>query len=105
LLNSQRFNDLLGDLAERYDYVLLDSPPTVTFTDARTISASSDLTVMVVRTNQLNRRMFQIACDGLTTVGANLCGLILNSGQDQDRSNRILASTPLASRKAERVLT
>ena len=43
------FNDILGDLAERYDYVLLDSPPTVTFTDARTISASSDITLMVVR--------------------------------------------------------
>jgi polysaccharide biosynthesis transport protein len=104
LLNSERFIDLMGDLAERYDYVLVDSPPTVSFTDARTISASSDLTMMVVRANQLNRRLFQIACDGLTTVGANLCGLIINSGQDQDRSNQILEQTIIQSRLHEHAL-
>ncbi len=104
LLNSERFIDLMGDLAERYDYVLVDSPPTVSFTDARTISASSDLTMMVVRANQLNRRLFQIACDGLTTVGANLCGLILNSGQDQGRSDQILEQSIMQSRRREHVL-
>ena len=89
LLNSQRFIDLLGDMAERYDYILIDSPPTVTYTDARTISASCDVTMMVARTEVLNRRMLQIAAEGLTIVGANLCGLVLNSGQDDERSEEI----------------
>jgi len=79
----------LGDMAERYDYILIDSPPTVTYTDARTISASCDVTMMVARTEVLNRRMLQIAAEGLTIVGANLCGLVLNSGQDDERSEEI----------------
>jgi succinoglycan biosynthesis transport protein ExoP len=89
MLNTQRFTDLLGDLAERYDYVLIDSPATVTFTDARTISASADLTLMVIRADQLNRRMFQMACDGLTNVGANLCGVVLNTGMADMRADSL----------------
>jgi capsular exopolysaccharide synthesis family protein len=105
LLNSQRFTDLMGDLAERYDYVLLDSPPTVTFTDARIISASCDLTLMVVRVNQFNRRMFQIGCEGLTNVGANLCGLVLNSGETRARVERRLESETADNRRETRVLS
>jgi succinoglycan biosynthesis transport protein ExoP len=86
LLNSQRFVDVLGDLAERYDYVIIDSPATVTFTDARTISAFCDLTMMVIRTDRVSRRLIQIARDGLTTIGANLSGIVLNSGQAPGRS-------------------
>jgi capsular exopolysaccharide synthesis family protein len=105
LLNSQRFSDLMGDLSERYDYVVLDSPPTVTFTDARIISASCDLTLMVVRVNQFNRRMFQIGCEGLTNVGANLCGLVLNSGEARPHIERSLVNDAIEKRRETRVLS
>jgi succinoglycan biosynthesis transport protein ExoP len=91
LLNSQRLIDLLGDLSEQYDYLLIDSPPTVTYTDARIIAASCDITMMIVRSDQLNRRLFELAREGLTTIGANLCGVILNSGLEPERSDDILA--------------
>jgi capsular exopolysaccharide synthesis family protein len=103
LLNSQRFIDLLGDLSERYDHVVIDSPPSVTFTDSRIISASADLTILVVRSDQINRRMFELAMEGLNSVGANVCGMVLNSGLDEERSAHIFesASRPAPSMAAE----
>src|SRR5205814_6247558 len=82
LLNSQKFMDVLSDLADRYDYVLLDSPPAVTFSDARTIAASCDLTLLVIRPDIANRRLFDLAREGLTNVGANISGVVLNHGMD-----------------------
>ncbi|MBV8782207.1 MAG: CpsD/CapB family tyrosine-protein kinase, partial [Phycisphaerae bacterium] len=82
LLNGQNFIDLLGDLAERYDYVLLDSPPAVTFTDARTIAASCDATLMVIRGKAVNRPVFERARQGLMNIGANLAGVVINGETD-----------------------
>jgi polysaccharide biosynthesis transport protein len=82
LLNGQAFVDLLGDLAGRYDYVLLDSPPALTYSDARTMAASCDATLMVVRAGQINRQLFERAREGLVNVGANIAGVIINSESD-----------------------
>ena len=82
LLNGQPFIDLLGDLAERYDYVLLDSPPALSYSDARTMAASCDATLMVVRAGQINRQLFERAREGLVNVGANIAGVIINSESD-----------------------
>jgi capsular exopolysaccharide synthesis family protein len=79
LLNGQAFIDLLGDLAERYDYVLLDSPPVLSCSDARSMAASCDATLLVVRAGQINRQLFERAREGLVIVGANIAGVILNS--------------------------
>ena len=83
LLNGQAFIDLLGDLAHRYDYVLLDSPPVVTFTDARTIAASCDATLLVIRGQAVNRPLFNQARQGLINVGANLAGVVINADGEQ----------------------
>ena len=83
LLNGQAFIDLLGDLAHRYDYVLIDSPPVITFTDARTIAASCDATLLVIRGRAVNRPLFNQARQGLINVGANLAGVVINSDGQQ----------------------
>jgi capsular exopolysaccharide synthesis family protein len=97
LVNSERLNDLLADLAERYDYVLLDSPPSVAFTDARTLSASVDITLLVQRADVLNRRIFDIAREGLVNIGANLCGIALNLGLGQSLRSAFLDDVELHS--------
>jgi capsular exopolysaccharide synthesis family protein len=86
LVNGQAFIDLLGDLAERYDYVLLDSPPALTYSDARTMAASCDATLMVVLAGQINRPLFERAREGLVNVGANIAGVIINSESDASDS-------------------
>lgn len=78
LLNSPRFVELMDELADRYDHVVIDSPPVLAVTDARVIAASTDVTVLVLRADRADRRRSEAARDGLVGVGANLLGLIMN---------------------------
>jgi capsular exopolysaccharide synthesis family protein len=78
LLNSPRFVELMDELADRYDHVVIDSPPVLAVTDARVIAASTDVTVLVLRADRADRRQSEAARDGLVSVGANLLGLVMN---------------------------
>jgi succinoglycan biosynthesis transport protein ExoP len=78
LLNSPMFNELLEVLADRYDQLIIDSPPVMGIADARIIAASCDLTVLVLRSEKSTRRVSELARDGLSSVGANLLGIIIN---------------------------
>jgi capsular exopolysaccharide synthesis family protein len=81
VLNSQRFIDLLEELTERYDRVIIDSPPLLAVTDARIISASADATVVVLRAGKTNRKLSEGALDGLGSVGAKVLGVVVNDVQ------------------------
>jgi capsular exopolysaccharide synthesis family protein len=78
LLNSPMFSELLEVLSDRYDQVIIDSPPVMGIADARIISASCDLTVLVLRSEKSTRRVSELARDGLLSVGANLLGIVIN---------------------------
>jgi capsular exopolysaccharide synthesis family protein len=78
LLNSQAFLDLVEMLAEKYDHVVIDSPPLLAVTDARIIAASADATVLVLRAGKSNRKLSELSIDGLVSVGAKLLGAVVN---------------------------
>jgi len=78
MLNSPMFNELLEVLSERYDQVVIDSPPVMGIADARIIGAASDVTVLVLRAEKSTRRISELARDGLGSVGANLLGMVIN---------------------------
>jgi capsular exopolysaccharide synthesis family protein len=78
LLNSPRFVELMDELADRYDHVVIDSPPVLAVTDARVIAASTDITMLVLRADRADRRLSEAARDGLVGVGAHLLGLVMN---------------------------
>jgi capsular exopolysaccharide synthesis family protein len=78
LLNSPRFIDVIDELMDRYDHVVIDSPPVMAVTDSRIMAASCDVTVMVLRADRADRKLCEMARDGLAGVGANLLGLVMN---------------------------
>ncbi len=78
MLNSPMFNELLEVLSERYDQVVIDSPPVMGIADARIIGAACDVTVLVLRAEKSTRRVSELARDGLGSVGANLLGIGIN---------------------------
>lgn len=78
ILNSPEFNEILGDLASRYDQILLDSPPVQAVTDARIISAACEVTLLVLNADRSSRKTAETARDSLLAVGANLLGIIVN---------------------------
>ena len=65
-------------LAEKYDHVVIDSPPLLAVTDARIIAASADATVLVLRAGKSNRKLSELSIDGLVSVGARLLGAVVN---------------------------
>jgi succinoglycan biosynthesis transport protein ExoP len=77
-LNDPAFNDYLNELADRYDIVLVDSPPVTAVADARIIAASVDATLLVIRPTVSTRRQAAESRDGLRSVGARLVGVAVN---------------------------
>ena len=78
LLNSQKFIELIEGLSEKYDHVIIDSPPLLAVTDARIIAASADATLLVLRAGKSNRKLGELSIDGLVSVGAKLLGAVVN---------------------------
>jgi capsular exopolysaccharide synthesis family protein len=78
MLNSEAFTSLLRELANRYDQVVVDSPPIAPVTDARILGAACDATVLVIRAEKTSRRVAEHARDALGSVGAVLLGVVVN---------------------------
>ncbi|HET6248280.1 MAG TPA: polysaccharide biosynthesis tyrosine autokinase [Tepidisphaeraceae bacterium] len=78
LLNGPMFSELLEMAAEKYDHVIIDSPPVMGLADARIIAASCDLTLLVLRADKSTRKLATLARDGLNGVGAHVLGVIVN---------------------------
>jgi polysaccharide biosynthesis transport protein len=78
LLNSETLNELLTGLGERYDQVVIDSPPILPFADARILAASCDATLLLLRIGRTSRSASQASRDGLVSVGGNILGIVVN---------------------------
>ena len=86
MLNSQAFQDVMAELAERYDHIILDSPPVMPVTDARILGATADITLLVLRAERSHKRAAERARDGLVSVGASILGAVVNAvPRSQDR--------------------
>ncbi|GAB6122596.1 tyrosine-protein kinase family protein [Dysgonomonas termitidis] len=57
LLLSNKFSELLDSLKEKYDYVFLDCTPAEIVADASIVGKITDLTIFVVRSGLMDRRM------------------------------------------------
>jgi capsular exopolysaccharide synthesis family protein len=84
MLNSERFATILATLGRHYDYVLLDSPPVTSVSDARILGAMCDATILVIRAGKSTRGNSVQARDSLLSVGAKLLGLVVNDVRGKD---------------------
>ncbi|MHC4301471.1 MAG: polysaccharide biosynthesis tyrosine autokinase, partial [Planctomycetota bacterium] len=78
LLNSDACSETLKALCERYDRIVIDSPPVGPVADSQILAAVCDVTLLVVRAEKSTRRQAQHARDSLLSVGAQLLGAIVN---------------------------
>jgi len=83
LMLSQNMHDVIQNLAERNDFVLLDTTPTVGFGSALSLAPLVDLVLMVARARG-DAGPVQQALAALTDVGANVGGVIVNDIYPQD---------------------
>jgi capsular exopolysaccharide synthesis family protein len=78
VLNSDAFAKVLREFAERYDRVIIDSPPVGPVADGRVLSALCDVTILVLRAETSTRRHSQQARDSLLSVGGRILGAVVN---------------------------
>lgn len=78
VLNSRSFARALQAFSERYDRVIIDSPPVGPVADSQILSALCDVTLLVLRAERSTRRHSQQARDALANVGGYILGAIVN---------------------------
>lgn len=78
LLEGVGFRRLLGELKERFDLVLIDSPPVLPVTDPLILAGQADAVVVVTRCDSTTRGELHRALTQLSQADANVMGVILN---------------------------
>ena len=71
--------DLLAEVREQYDHIVLDTPPTLSVTDAVVLSTRADAVVLVIRSAQTTKPALRRARDILAQVNARVAGVLLNA--------------------------
>ncbi len=78
LLASQKLKDFIERMKEKFDIILIDSPPIIAVTDASILSKMTDAILLVVKAGNTDVRVLKRAIDLLTQVKTNLVGAVLN---------------------------
>jgi capsular exopolysaccharide synthesis family protein len=78
LLDSDLLRTLLAGLREKYDFVVIDSPPANIVTDAAVLGAMVDGVIVVARVGKTEAAAVGWAIDHLRHVRATVLGVVLN---------------------------
>jgi len=79
LLASSNMRDVLAQLREQYDHIVLDTPPSLSVTDAVVLSPRADAVVLVIRSGKTTKQALRRARDILAQVNAKVVGVLLNA--------------------------
>jgi succinoglycan biosynthesis transport protein ExoP len=79
LLASSNMRDLLLELRPQFDHIVIDTPPTLSVTDAVVLSPRADATLLVIRSGQTTKQALRRARDILMQVNAHVAGVLLNA--------------------------
>jgi polysaccharide biosynthesis transport protein len=82
ILTSMRFQDCANLLAEKYDFVLFDTPPLLPVTDPAVIAPRMDGVFLVVRLGKRERNIAERSAEILRTLEAKVIGVVVNAGRD-----------------------
>ena len=78
LLSSGVMTKLLRDLAEQFEYVLIDSPPVLPVSDSVALATKTDSVILVVREGKRGRDIIRKTVGQLRAVRARTLGALLN---------------------------
>jgi capsular exopolysaccharide synthesis family protein len=79
LLGSKRMQRLLTLLGEKYDRIIMDSPPVLAVTDSIVLSRLVDGIILVVGAGASSKNGVTRAVELLREVDARICGAVLNN--------------------------
>ncbi|MDD3180317.1 MAG: polysaccharide biosynthesis tyrosine autokinase [Opitutaceae bacterium] len=89
LLHINRLRELLGEFKQRYDKILLDSPPIIGVSDAAVLTSIADGVILLIQHRRNPQSMVQRARQILDGLNVPILGVILNqvpNGTGEDYS-------------------
>ena len=78
LLGSKVMEELILELSEDYDLILFDTPPVLAVTDAQILGSRCDGVILVIRSNQTEKKEMIKAKELLDIANVNVIGVVLN---------------------------
>lgn len=78
LLGSNLFLELIEDLKEKYQYIIIDTPPVNVVTDALIVAPRTDGLILVVRDGFTQNETIRRAIDAAEFANINILGAIMN---------------------------
>ena len=87
LLSSRQFSDLLDQLSQRYDYIIIDTPPINVVSDALIISGLVSGTILVLKYANTTYDDVSESMKQIEMADVNLLGFILNDVQKEHSGN------------------
>jgi capsular exopolysaccharide synthesis family protein len=79
ILESQKMRDFLATVREKYDYILIDSPPVIAVTDSEILARYADATALVVSANTTEVELLIRSLEIIQQENINFIGAILNN--------------------------
>ncbi len=86
LLGSEKMARLIQEMEERFDFILLDSPPIGAVTDSFTLSQYVDGTILVVKAASTTIEMFESGVKKMNDINARIIGVVLNRVKISEQS-------------------
>ncbi|MCA9959777.1 MAG: polysaccharide biosynthesis tyrosine autokinase, partial [Anaerolineales bacterium] len=83
LLGSPRMRSILDWLTEQADYIVLDSPPVLTVTDAILLSQIATTTLLVAWMGGTKQKLLELAMRQIRVVDGHLAGIVYNRISDK----------------------
>jgi capsular exopolysaccharide synthesis family protein len=77
LLSKARFQDIIAEAKENFDYIVIDSPPVLQIADALVIGANADVTVFVVDMKKSVVSEIKSALNRMDEAGARILGIVV----------------------------
>lgn len=84
LLGSEQMTRLLDSVKDKYDYIIIDTPPINVVSDAVVLAAKTEGIVMIVQDKKTTHDEFQKAVSSLSFADARLLGVVLNSSAEKN---------------------
>ena len=78
IFESTRFEKILKQMREKFDYVILDAPPAIGFAETKVMGKKVDGVILVVESGKTRRQVASRAKQEMEEAGAKILGVILN---------------------------
>jgi capsular exopolysaccharide synthesis family protein len=85
LLGSGKMKQFIDGLKEKYEYIIIDTPPIIAVTDAQLIASHADGCLLVIASSQAEREAAVKAKELLEKVNAKILGVVLNKLEVQEK--------------------